>query len=94
MKIFTVPDGNPHATSSSKILDSKKIHSSFVIDDCFFEADKSSSSSLFYVRGGKKERPINLVHCTFTGKLPKGAYHIDGNSLQSKKEKLMIKERE
>lgn len=66
--------------------------SSIQIKDCLFEAgDSASSSSLYYVREGKKQFPINVVDCTFTGKLSKGVYHIDGDSISRKNDKLMIK---
>ena len=60
--------------------------SSISIEDCYFEIDKISSSSLFLVRGkSKQQTPIEIKDCTFVGDLSKGAHHIDGTSLLNEK---------
>ena len=80
----------PENPSTSSLKLNSKDESSIQIKDCFFEANKkSSSSSLFYVHDGKKQFPINIIDCTFVGELPHGSYHIDGQS--SRKEKMKIK---
>lgn len=64
-------------SSSSRLLKENQL--SVSINDCFFEIDKLSSSSLFYVRANKNEIPVKVKDCVFTGELAEDAHHIDGS---------------
>ena len=58
------------------------------IDDCVFETDDKSKSSLFYVRGSKNEIPVEVNGCIFKGKMADGSYHIDGESMIDSKKPM------
>ena len=67
--------------------------SSVVIDNCEFETNSSSKSSLSYVRGKKKAVETVVSNCIFTGQLLNGAHHIfvDSKMTKDEKPKLNIK---
>lgn len=60
------------------------------INECRFEMGPKSKCSLFYV-GGIGGTNLNLEKCIFTGKLNKNACFIDGQMINEKSPKLMIK---
>ena len=63
---------------------------SIKIEDCVFETDEKSKSSLFYVRGSKNEIPVEVDRCVFKGKMNDGSYHIDGESIVDTKKPMNI----
>lgn len=62
-----------------------ELESSISIQDCEFEVDAKSTSSIYYVNGKKLQIPVDVKDCIFKGKLSKNAFHIDGFSNQKNK---------
>ena len=63
---------------------------SVVVSKCSFEISSNSDSSLFY----ENERPsikVEISHCSFKGKLAKGAHYINGKSMTNGNHNLLIK---
>ncbi|KAK8834389.1 hypothetical protein M9Y10_019119 [Tritrichomonas musculus] len=54
------------------------------IENCVFEMNDKSSSSIFYVHSNRKQVEMNVKDCIFTGNLAKNAHHIDGTSIVNK----------
>lgn len=79
---------NKNEQLQKMILKSEQL--SIKIDDCVFETDEKSKSSLLYVRGSKNEIPVEVNRCIFKGKMIKGSYHIDGESIVDSKKPLNI----
>ena len=70
----------------------KELDSLISIENCQFEMDKKSESSIFFVSEEKMQIPVHVKDCIFKGKLSKKAFHIDGvSNLRNKmKSKLRI----
>lgn len=69
---------SPSSSISLKQVDSLSVS----INDCFFEIDKDSTSSIFYVHKNEmNEIPVEVKDCVFAGDLSKDAHHIDGSLL-------------
>ena len=73
------------------ILKESKSYSSILISNCFFDVDENDSNSLFYVKGKNDNVNVDVIECTFIGKLKNGAHHIDGISLSDKINELNSK---
>lgn len=65
-------------------------HGSVLISGCSFEIHESSDCSLFY-SNAKQLTKVEVKNCLFTGKLAKGAHHINGFSASNQKPNLLIK---
>lgn len=75
-------------SKSLKILSENK--EPFLISNCHFETDESSSGSIFYVKG-KFGFLLEINECNFTGNLIPGSYHIDGESNSNDCPNLVVK---
>lgn len=73
---------NDFSETTTKSIQSMKSLLSF--ENCFFEMNDKSSSSLYYVHVNKENADVNVKDCVFAGKLAKDAHHIDGVSLSQK----------
>ena len=65
------------------------VQKSLLIDDCFFEINDNSKSSIYYVNG-KSGSLLKVKNCIFAGKLSNGNYFIDGKSIDNNPSKLFI----
>lgn len=85
--LSSVKVDNNFDKAPSLFLKETLFDSSVSIENCEFEIDSSSKSSLFYVRGNKKAVDTVVSNCVFKGKLSKGAHHIVIDSMLRKEEK-------
>ena len=51
------------------------------INDCSFEQDEKSSTSIYYI-GGKEGSKLEIRGCEFRGKLNVGQHYVDGKLIE------------
>lgn len=73
-----------------KMLSLEGPSASVSIVDCVFQASENTKSSIFYVRGGKKETNVEVKGCTFEGEIKDGLHHINGKSLVKRNDKMNL----
>lgn len=88
VKINTDMNARPALSSSSH--SSKGNQKSVLFSHCTFNADESTTSSIYYIRGKSDESLFKVSECVFKGQLSKGAHHIDGKFASNIAPKLLV----